>query len=128
MKLDDIVNAFNQFESERNLTKEFIVEALEESLVKAYRREIAVPDALVDVEIDQVTGDIKLFHKFEVVEEITDDELQIELEDVEDEGLEVGEFYREEKDVTELGRAAVTLAKNVIKQKIREAEKLQVYN
>ncbi len=38
MKLDDIVKAFNQFESEKNLTKEFMVEALEESLVKAYRR------------------------------------------------------------------------------------------
>lgn len=128
MKLDDVVNAFNQFESERNLTKEFIAEALEESLIKAYRREIQVPDALVDVEIDQESGEIRLFHKFEVVEEVNDDELEVALDEIDVKDLEVGDFYRVEKQVNELGRAAVTLAKNVIKQKIREAEKLQVYN
>lgn len=128
MKIDDIVNAFNQFESERNLTKEFIAEALEESLIKAYRREISVPDALVDVEIDQHSGDIRLFHKFEVVETVEDDELEVALDEIEANDLKVGDFYRIEKQVNELGRAAVTLAKNVIKQKIREAEKLQVYN
>ena len=128
MKIDDVVNAFNQFESERNLTKEFIAEALEESLIKAYRREISVPDALVDVEIDQDSGEIRLFHKFEVVETVNDDELEVALDEIDAKDLEVGDFYRIEKQVNELGRAAVTLAKNVIKQKIREAEKLQVYN
>ena len=128
MNIDDIVKAFNQFESERNLTKEFVAEALEESLVKAYRREIGVPDALVDVEIDDVTGLIRLFHKFEVVDVVNDDELEVSLDEIDAKDLEVGEFYRIEKEVTSLGRAAVTLAKNVIKQKIREAEKLQVYN
>ena len=116
MKIDDVVNAFNQFESERNLTKEFIAEALEESLIKAYRREISVPDALVDVEIDQDSGEIRLFHKFEVVETVNDDELEVALDEIDAKDLEVGDFYRIEKQVNELGRAAVTLAKNVIKQ------------
>ncbi|NLW15090.1 MAG: transcription termination/antitermination protein NusA [Erysipelothrix sp.] len=128
MKLDDVVNAFNQFESERNLTREFVAEALEESLVKAYRREIQVPDAMVDIEIDQDSGNIRLFHKFEVVETVNDDELEVALDEIDAKDLKVGDFYRVEKQVNELGRAAVTLAKNVIKQKIREAEKLQVYN
>lgn len=128
MRIDDVVKAFNQFEDEKNLSKEFVIEALTESLVKAYRREIDVDDAMVDVDIDPVTGDIRLFHKYEVVEEVTDDELEVALDEIDANGLELGDFYRVEKDIAEFGRATVTIAKNVIKQKIREAEKLQVYN
>lgn len=130
MNLKVIVEAFQELEDKRNISQEFVAEALEESLVKAYRREIGVNDAIVEVDIDQDTGEIKLFHCFEVVDEVEDDELQVALDELDDNSSElaVGDFYKVEKPVQNLGRAAVTLAKNVIKQKIREAEKLAIYN
>src|SRR5690554_338046 len=130
MNLKVIVQAFQELEDRRNISQEFVSEALEESLVKAYRREIGVPDAIIEVEINQDSGEIKLFHNFLVVENVEDDELEVSKEELgaKGEGLEIGDYYKIEKPVNELGRAAVTLAKNVIKQKIREAEKLAIYN
>lgn len=130
MNLKVIVQAFQELEDKRNISQEFVSEALEESLVKAYRREIGVPDAIVEVDINQDSGEIKLFHNFLVVESVEDDELEVSKEELgaKAEGLEIGDYYKIEKPVNELGRAAVTLAKNVIKQKIREAEKLAIYN
>lgn len=114
----------------RNVSKEIIVEALKESLVKAYRKEIDVPDALVEVELDEKTGNLRLFHQFLVVEEVEDDELEKALDEITDADseLKVGDYYRVEEDISGLGRAAATLAKNVIRQKIREAEKQAVYD
>lgn len=130
MKLNDIVEAIQAIEQDRNISKELIIEALEESLIKAYRREIDVLDAMVVVEVDDDTGEIHLYHEFTVVDEVMDDELEVALDEIaEDTGdLKVGDIYRVEKPINELGRAAVTLAKNVIKQKIREAEKIGIYN
>lgn len=130
MNLKVIVQAFQELEDRRNISQEFVSEALEESLVKAYRREIGVPDAIIEVDINQDSGEIKLFHNFLVVENVEDDELEVSKEELgsKGEGLEIGDYYKIEKPVNELGRAAVTLAKNVIKQKIREAEKLAIYN
>lgn len=130
MNLKVIVEAFQELEDKRNISQEFVAEALEESLVKAYRREIGVPDAIVEVEIDQDSGEIRLFHNFLVVENVEDDELEVSIDELgaKGEGLQVGDTYRTEKPVQDLGRAAVNLAKNVIKQKIREAEKLAIYN
>lgn len=130
MNLKVIVEAFQELEDRRNISQEFVSEALEESLVKAYRREIGVPDAIVEVDINQDSGEIKLFHNFLVVESVEDDELEVSKDELgaKGDGLEIGDYYKVEKPVNELGRAAVTLAKNVIKQKIREAEKLAIYN
>ncbi len=130
MNLKVIVEAVQELGDKRNISQEFVAEALEESLVKAYRREIGVSDALVEVDINQDTGEIKLYHCFAVVENVEDDELEVGIDELEENAgdLKVGDTYRIEKPVEALGRAAVTLAKNVIKQKIREAEKLSVYN
>ena len=119
-----------EIENDRNISKEIIIDALQDSLAKAYRRQIGVPDALVDVVIDNHTGEMKLFHKFLVVEEVTDDELEVELDEIieKDASLQLGDYYMLEQSIEDLGRAAATLAKNVIKQKIREAEKQGVYD
>ena len=119
MNLKVIVEAVQELGDKRNISQEFVAEALEESLVKAYRREIGVSDALVEVDINQDTGEIKLYHCFAVVENVEDDELEVGIDELEENAgdLKVGDTYRIEKPVEALGRAAVTLAKNVIKQK-----------
>ncbi|WP_166082711.1 transcription termination factor NusA [Erysipelothrix anatis] len=130
MNVKNVILAMQEIENNRNISKEVIIEALQDSLVKAYRRQIGVPDAIVEVIIDPNSEEMRLFHNFLVVEEVEDDELEKGIHELEDnsQGLKVGDWYKEEQPIVELGRAAATQAKNVIKQKIREAEKQAVYD
>lgn len=117
-------------EENRNVSQETIIEALKEALTKAFRKQVNIPDANVAVEIDNVTGEMHLYQQYEVVEEVEDDELEVEYEEIikRDPSLKVGMFYQVEYSIEELGRAAALLAKQVLKQKIREAEKQAVYD
>ena len=129
MNVKNVIKAMEEIESNRNISKDIIIDALKDSLIKAYRRQINVNDAHVEVTIDSQSGEMRLFQKFEVVEEVEDDALQVGIDEIENtQGLKVGDFYMEEHPIVDLGRAAATLAKNVIKQKIREAEKQGIYD
>lgn len=129
MKLNDFMTAMQAIESDRQLSKEIVVDALQEALSKAFRKHIEIPDALVRVAVDDENGEIKVFQQRAVVETVEDDELEISLNDAKriNEALELGDVVEEEVNIADFGRAAVILAKNVMKQKIREAEKLTVY-
>ena len=128
MKLKDFMKAMQAIESDRKLSQEVVLEALQEALAKAYRKHIEIPDALVRVAVDE-KGTIKVYQQRLVVENVEDDELEISLEDAKrvNQSFELNDLVEEEIDITEFGRAAVILAKNVMKQKIREAEKMVVY-
>ena len=123
------MTAMQAIESDRQLSKEIVVDALQEALSKAFRKHIEIPDALVRVAVDDENGEIKVFQQRAVVETVEDDELEISLNDAKriNEALELGDVVEEEVNIADFGRAAVILAKNVMKQKIREAEKLAVY-
>lgn len=129
MKLKDFMAAMQAIESDRKLSKEIVIEALQEALSKAYRKHIEIPDALVRVDVNEKSGDIKVYQQRAVVETVEDDELEISLEDAKkvNQAFELGDLVESEVSIANLGRAAVILAKNVMKQKIREAEKLVVY-
>lgn len=130
MNFKDFLAAIQALEGNRNITKDIVLDALEEALIKAYRKHVEVPDALVRVDIDQSTGEVRLFHQFSVVEAIEDDELEIDLKEARKHNpeLNLGDFYEIPVNIDDLGRAAALLAKNVMKQKIREAEKKAVYD
>lgn len=130
MDFKAIYRAMNQLEDNRKISKEIVVEALKEAMAKAYRKHIDIPDVQVRVDINEKTGVITLYQLYTVVEEVEDDELEISLEEVKRMGLslELGEFYEKQQPIDDLGRAAALLAKNVMKQKIREAEKQAVYD
>ena len=129
MKLNDFMTAMQAIESDRQLSKEIVVDALQEALSKAFRKHIEIPDALGRLAVDDENGEIKVFQQRAVVETVEDDELEISLNDAKriNEALELGDVVEEEVNIADFGRAAVILAKNVMKQKIREAEKLAVY-
>lgn len=130
MNVDKVMLAMQAIENDRNIPKEIVIDALKDSLAKAYRRQIGVPDALVDVVISEGSGDIKLYHKYKIVEEVMDDELEVGIHELDDDNVElvVGDYYQIEQPIDSLGRAAAILAKNVIKQRIREAEKQGIYD
>ena len=129
MNVKELFLAISQIESERNISKEIVISALSEALTKAYRKQIEIPDALVNVDINEESGDVKLYQQYLIVDTVEDDEIEISLKDAKniDQAYELGEYFNVEQDVDNLGRAAALLAKNVLKQKIREAEKTAIY-
>jgi len=129
MNIKDLMLLVANIESTRSISKDIVVAAVEEALAKAYRKQIEIPDAIVRVQINE-NGDIQLYQRFLVVEEVEDDELEISLKDAQKrvEGIQLGDFVDERREMKELGRAAALLAKNVLKQKIREAEKAAIFD
>ncbi len=129
MNVKEFIEALAGIEN-RKLPKEIVIEALKEALSKAYKKHIEIPDALVRVDIDEKTGELNVYQQYNVVEEVDDDELEISLADAQQTqaDIQVGDLFNVKKSIDDLGRAAAILAKNVLKQKIREAEKQSVYD
>lgn len=129
MNSNNFVKAIESIENDRNINKDVVIEALKEALTKAFRKQAESPDADVVVDIDD-KGNITMVQRYKVVETVEFDELEVSLEDAKrlNPSLELGDYYEEDIDVDELGRAAALIAKNVLKQKIREAEKQAVYD
>ena len=127
VKAEDLKRVLLDIESDRQLTPEIVEEALKEAMAKAYRKHVEMNDAYVRVELDEY---IHIYPERIVVEEVEDDALEIELAEAQkvNPDVKVGDFISEpEVDFTQFDRAEITVAKNVIKQKIREAEKQIVY-
>ena len=129
MNIKDLMLLVANIETTRSISKDIVVAAVEEALAKAYRKQIEIPDAIVRVQINE-NGDIQLYQRFLVVDEVEDDELEISLKDAQQlvEGIALGDYVDERREMKELGRAAALLAKNVLKQKIREAEKAAIFD
>ena len=128
MNFKELLKAMQTIEDDRKINKDIVIAALQEALAKAYRKHIDIPDVLVRVDINEHTGKIHVYQQYTVVEQVEDEELEVALEDVKDQGLQLGDLAETEVDINEIGRAAALLAKNVMKQKIREAEKQAVYD
>ncbi len=130
MKLSEFVDAIKLIEEDRKISIEVIKEALVEALEKALKKHIDANDAVVRVVMDEENDTMKIYQVFEVVEEVENLDSQLSLEEALDdkEDAEIGDEILLEHDITDLGRPAALLAKNVLKQKIREAEKQGIYD
>ena len=80
MKVKDFMAAMQASESDRKLPQGVVVEALQEALAKAFRKHNEIPDALVRVDVNEKTGNIKVYQQRTIVETVEDDELEISLE------------------------------------------------
>jgi N utilization substance protein A len=122
----EMIAALREIENERNISFESLLEALESALISAYKRNFG-PDANAIVAIDRQTGDYKVYHRRNVVEEVADPKLEISKTEA---GVkyEPGDFYDQEVTPKDFGRIAAQTAKQVIVQRIREAERDTVYN
>ena len=128
----ELMEALDILEKEKEISKETLFEAIENSLLTACRNHFGKADN-VKVEIDRDTCDFICYAEKEVVpapEDVEDPCLQIALEDARklSEKAEVGELLRVEIKSKEFGRIATMNAKNVILQKIREEERSVIYN
>jgi N utilization substance protein A len=126
----DLVMAVNQICAEKDLPRNVILEAIEEALVHAYRRNFAANTAVVRVQIDPETGDIRVFCEKKVVDQVEDDLAEISLADAKKHSPEavLDDTVLLEREPTDFGRIAAQTAKQVILQRIHEAERDVLYD
>ncbi len=125
----ELMEALDILEREKEISKDTLFEAIENSLITACKNHFGKSDN-IKVEIDRETCDFICYAEKEVVEEVEDDCLQISLEDAREvsHNAQLGDMIHIEIKSKEFGRIATQNAKNVILQKIREEEKSVIYN
>ena len=128
-----LLEALEQLEKEKGIMKEEVLEILEKALLNAYKKHLGVQKGVelnnIVVEIDRKTGNIRIFHILEVVEDVEDELKQISLEEAKkyDSKAELGSQIKVEVNPKKFGRIAAQTAKQVLVQQIRELEKVKLY-
>lgn len=125
----ELIEALNTLEKEKDISKEVLLEAIENSLITAYKNHYGKADN-VKVEINKETGDFYVYAEKTVVEDVEDDTTEISLEDAGeiDKRYNIGDIVNIQIKSKEFGRIATQNAKNVILQKIREEERKVIYD
>ena len=128
MKSDFLI-AVTQLASERNLPREVVISAIEAALVSVYKREGETAGQNLSVKILPTTGEVKVAALMTVVEEVTDPDLEITPKEAgkHKKGASIGEVIEIESTGQFAGRIAAQTAKQVVMQRLREAERELVY-
>ena len=130
----EFIDALEQLEEEKHIEKGVLLEAIESALLAAYRRNYSTTGNInvdnVRVDIDSETGDISVLSRLEVVGEVMDENREISLEDAHDidARYEIGDAIEFAVTPEDFGRIAAQTAKQVVVQRIREAERSKVYD
>src|SRR3989304_460209 len=126
MPKNEFALAFNEVLEEKQLSKEIILGAIESAMVSAYRRAVNASTAQhVEAKIDADTGKIMVFAEKEVVEDVLEPKTEVILEEARKVNPEVqlGDMVVVETTPSDFGRVAAQTARQVIQQRIREAER-----
>ncbi|HIP73867.1 MAG TPA: transcription termination/antitermination protein NusA, partial [Anaerolineae bacterium] len=127
----EFILAFNEICESRGLHKDEVFEALENALVSAYRRDNNVSSMQnITVEIDHRTGEPTIYAEKEVVEDaVIDGRTEVRLEDARKEhpDAQPGDLVMVDSTTVGFGRIAAQTAKQVLLQRVREAEREQLY-
>ena len=123
-----LIAGINQVATDKGLDREVIFDAIEAALVSAYKRNYG-SIANVTSEVDRVTGDMRVFADREVVEEVLNERTEITEEEAKqhDKAAKLGDVVRVPEEPDNFGRIAAQTAKQVILQRIREAERDTVF-
>lgn len=127
----EFIQAIEDLEKEKHISKEILLEAIESALVSAYKKNYGTSQN-VRVDIDQESGDINVYMRMDVVadEDLEDDLTQISLEEALeiDPRYEVGDIVEYQVTPRDFGRIAAQTAKQVVVQRIREAERGMIFD
>lgn len=124
----DLLDALNALEQQKGISRDVLIEAIEAALVTAYKRNFnQAQNVRVDLNLDK--GTMLVFSRKDVVEVVEDDRLQISLEDARqiNPHYEVGDVVEQEVTPRNFGRIAAQTAKQVVTQRVREAERGKIY-
>lgn len=125
----DFLDALTELEREKNISKEDIITAIEDAVELAYKKNYGnCPN--VRVLVDREDGEVLVLMSKEVVSEVEDDMMEVSLEEARsyDERYEVGDVIEYQVDPKDFGRIAAQTAKQVVVQRIREAERRNSYD
>lgn len=127
--MSEIIDALNQLEKEKNISKEKIMDAIEKSLEKACELDLG-KEAVIEVSMDRETGDITIFQKKHIVENVENSVNEISLTEAKamDSSNELDGWVRIEVKSKEFGRIAAQNARNIIVQEIKEGERNAIFN
>ncbi|NJD60458.1 MAG: transcription termination/antitermination protein NusA [Anaerolineae bacterium] len=123
---NEFMLAFNEVLEEKGLPKNVVLEALEAAMVSAYRRAVNASQAqLVEAKINPETGEVTVYAEKEIVDSVQDDRTEVTLEQAQklDPNAELGGMIVCETTPNNFGRVAAQTARQVIQQRIREAER-----
>ncbi|MCL6590208.1 MAG: transcription termination factor NusA [Firmicutes bacterium] len=125
----EFMDALEQVEREKGISKEILLDAIETALASAYKRDQKVAQS-IEVRIDPGTGAFHVYTHKTVVEEVEDDKNEIELAEAQKINpiYELGDLVEFEIFPKEFGRIAAQTAKQVVVQRIREAERSIIYD
>ena len=125
----DLLDALTALEKQKGISRDVIVEAIEAALVTAYKRNFnQAQNVRVDLNLEK--GTMKVYSRKDVVVDVEDERLQIALEDalVINPAYELGDIVEEEVTPRDFGRIAAQTAKQVVTQRVREAERGLIYD
>lgn len=125
----EFIQAIEDLEKERQISKDVLIEAIESALVSAYKKNYGTSNN-VRVDIDRETGDIAVLMRMDVVEEVMDDLTEISVEEAReiDYRYEAGDIVEYQVTPRDFGRIAAQTAKQVVVQRIREAERGMIFD
>ncbi|AHF07520.1 transcription termination factor NusA [Desulfitobacterium metallireducens] len=125
----EFIEALHELEKERGISAEVLFETIEAALISAYKKNFASLQN-VRVSIDRMTGEFKVFSRKNIVEEVEDDRTQVTLEEARriDPNYNLEDVVEYEVTPREFGRIAAQTAKQVVVQRIREAERGMIYD
>lgn len=126
MPKNEFALAFNEVLEEKQLSKEIILGAIESAMVSAYRRAVNASTAQqVEAKVDTETGKVTIFAEKEVVEDVQEEKTEVTLEEARKVNPEaqLGDMVIVESTPADFGRVAAQTARQVIQQRIREAER-----
>ena len=126
-QMKEFMKALDAIVEEKKIDKQIVVEAMEQAVAAAYKKNEGLTNVMAKV--DTVTGDIKVYSYKTVVETVENPELEVSLEDAskEVEGIELGEtIIEKELPLKDFGRVASQTAKQILVQRVKEAEKQSI--
>lgn len=125
----EFIMAVEQLEKEKEISKELLIEAIESALVSAYKKNYGTSQN-VRVNINKETGDIDVFMRKDIVEIAEDDLTEVSIGDAREIDIkyQIGDVLEIQVTPRDFGRIAAQTAKQVVVQRIREAERGQIYD
>ena len=124
----ELIHALEQLEKERGIHKDILIEAIEQALISAYKKNFGT-NQNVEVNIERSTGEIRVYALKTIVDEVMDPAEEMSLEQAKRFGadFEIGDMVEVEVTPRKFGRIAAQTAKQVVMQRIREAEREIVF-
>lgn len=124
----ELIQALEDIEKDKNIPKDMLLDALNAALESAYKKNFGSKQN-VEIEINEESGEVNVYSNREVVEEVSDSNLEISLSEAKeiDPNYGIGDVVSVEVTPANFGRIAAQTAKQVVIQRIREAERDIIY-